>query len=67
MEVLKLKLLRLLLGEKRRTLFNARRLNEASSVEDALRQLNNLWGTNENIFAAHIHPLFDNEEDLLYR
>ncbi len=66
-EVLKLKLLRLILGENRQTSFGARRLNEASSIEDALRQLNNFWGTNGNIFAAFIDPMYDNEDDLLYR
>ncbi len=60
-EVLKLKLLRLLLGENGQTLFDFRRLNEASSLEEALRQLNNFWGT------AYIDPLYDNEEDLHYR
>ncbi len=60
-EVLKLKLLRLLLGE------NARRLNEASTLEDAFRQLTNFLSTDEDIFDAYIHPLYDNDEDLLYR
>ncbi len=62
-EVLKLKLLRLLLGENGQTPFDARRLNEVSSLEDALKQLNSFWGTNDN----NINPLYDNEEDLLYR
>ncbi len=35
-EVLKLKLFRLLLGENGQTIFDARRPNEASSLEDAL-------------------------------
>ncbi len=52
-EVLKLKLLRLRLGENEQTLFDFRRLNEASSLEEALRQLNNFWGT------AYIDPLYD--------
>ncbi len=66
-EVLKLKLFRLLLGENGQVAFDARRLNEASSLEDALRQLNNFWGTDDNIFAAYIHPQYANEEDLRYR
>ncbi len=61
-EVLKLKLLRLLLGEN-----DARRLSEASTLEDALRQLNNFWSTDEDIFDAYFHPLYDNDEDLLNR
>ncbi len=56
-DVLKLKLFGLLLGENRQTLFDFRRLNEASSLEDALRQLNNYRGT------AYIVPLYDNEEN----
>ncbi len=51
-EVLKLKLLRLLPGVNGQTPFDARRLNEASSVGDALYSI---WVTNDNIFAAHIH------------
>ncbi len=48
-EVLKLKLLRQLLGEDGQITFDARQLSEASTLEDALRQLNNFWGTNDNI------------------
>ncbi len=55
-EVLKLKLLRLLLGENGQITFDARRLSEASTLEDALRQLNNIWGTD-----AYIHPLYDEQ------
>ncbi len=29
--------------------------------------LQTAWDADDNIFAAHIHPLYDNEEDLLYR
>ncbi len=43
MEGIKLKLLRLLLGVNGRSLFNARRLNEVSLLDDALRQLKNIW------------------------
>ncbi len=66
-EVLKLKLLRLLLGENGQITFDARRLSEASTLEDALRQLNIFWSTDEDICDAYIHPLYDNDEDLLYR
>ncbi len=66
-EVTKLKLLRLLLGENGQITFDARRLSAASTLEDALIQLNNFWSTDEDIFDAYIHPLYDNDEDLLYR
>ncbi len=62
-----MKLLRLLLGEKGQITFDARRLSEASTLEDALRQLTNFWSPDDNIFAAYIHPLYDSDEDLLYR
>ncbi len=42
MEGIKLKLLRLLLGENGQSPFNARRLNEASLLDDALRQLKSI-------------------------
>ncbi len=32
-----------------------------------MRQLNNFWSTDEEIFDAYIHPLYDNDEDLFYR
>ncbi len=51
-EVLKLKLLRLLPGVNGQTPFDARRLNEASSVGDALYSIR---VANDNIFAAHIN------------
>ncbi len=58
-EAIKLKLLRLLPGENRHSPFDTRLLNEASSLGDALRQLNRIKGAEENIVAAHIHPLYD--------
>ncbi len=58
-----MKLLRLLLGENGQITFDARRLSEASTLEDALRQLNNFWSTDEDNFDAYIHPLYDNDED----
>ncbi len=63
-EELKLKLLRPLLGEISQPPFVARQPSEASSLDDALGQLNSTGGVDDNIFAAR---LFDNEEDLLYR
>ncbi len=51
-EILKLKLLRLLPGVNGQTPFAARRLNEASSVGDALYSI---WVANDKFFAAHIH------------
>ncbi len=53
----------LLLGENGQI---TRRLCEASTLEDALRQLNKCWSTGEDIFDAYIQPLYDNDEDLLY-
>ncbi len=66
-EVLKLKLLRPLLEENSQSPFVARQPSKASSLDDALGQLNSTWGVDDNIFAAHIYPLYDNKEDLLYR
>ncbi len=60
-------MLRLLLEENGQITFDARRLGEASTLEDALRQLHNFWSTDEDISDAYIHPLYDNDEDLLYR
>ncbi len=62
-----MKFLRLLLGENGQITFDARRLGEASTLEDALRQLTNFWSTDEDIFDAYIHPLYNNDEDSLYR
>ncbi len=42
-------------------------MNEASSLDDALKQLNCIWGTENNIFEAYDHPLYETDEDLLYR
>ncbi len=51
-EILKPKLLGLYLGELGRSYYDARRLNKQSSLEDALKQLTKLWGSQDNIFAA---------------
>ncbi len=66
-EVLKLKLLRLLLGENGQPSFDRRRMNEASSQDDALKQLNSIRGTEDNFFTAFNQPLNETVEDLLYR
>ncbi len=42
-------------------------MKEASSLDDALKQQNRIWGTEDNIFAAYDHPLHETYEDLLYR
>ncbi len=65
-EVLDLKLLRLLLAENVQSTFGARRLNEASALDDALSLLNSIWDADDNIFAANIHPLYYNKQELLY-
>ncbi len=66
-KVIKLSLLRLLLGEKGQSPFDAGRLNEVSSLDNALRQRSSIWGADDNTFTAHIYSLYDNEEYLLYR
>ncbi len=65
-EVMKLKLLGLLLGENGQPSFDRRRMNEVSSLDDALKQLNRMWGTEDNIFEAFDHPLHESDEDLVY-
>ncbi len=64
-EVMVLKLL--LLGENGKASFDTRRMNESSSLDDALKQLNHKLGTEDNIFGAYDHPLHETKEDLLYR
>ncbi len=66
-EVMKLKLLRLLIGENGQRSFDTRRMNKASSLDDALEQLNRIWGTEDNIFTAYNRSLHKLIEDLLYR
>ncbi len=56
-----------LLGKNGQTPSDARRLKKASSLDGTLRQLNSIWGADDSIFAAHIYPLYDNEEDPVYR
>ncbi len=51
-EVPILKLLRLYLGDLGQYYFDARRLNEEATLEDALRQLTKPWGSQDNIIAA---------------
>ncbi len=47
-----LKLLRLNPGDLGQQYFDARRLNEEPTLEDALRQLTKPWGSQDNIIAA---------------
>ncbi len=44
-------------------------MNEASSFDDALKQINRIWSTisGDNIFVAYNHPLHGTHADLLYR
>ncbi len=62
-EVLKLNLLRIFLGENGQPSFDRIRMNEASSLDDALKQLNRMWGTEANIFEVYDHPLHKTNED----
>ncbi len=66
-EVMKLKFLRLLFGENGQPSLDARRMSEATSLDEPLEQINRIWGTEDNIFAAYDHPLHETDEDLLYR
>ncbi len=66
-EVLKLKLLRLLLRENGQPSFDRRRMNETSSQDDALKKLNIIWSKEDNFFTAYNQPLNETVEDLLYR
>ncbi len=52
-EVMILKLLRLILGENGQPSFERRQMKEASSLDDALKQLNSIWGTEDNFFTAY--------------
>ncbi len=40
---------------------------EASSLDDALKQPNSIWGAEDNFFTAYNHPLHETDEDVLYR
>ncbi len=42
-------------------------MSEATSLGDALEQINRIWDTEDNIFVAYDHPLHETDEDLLYR
>ncbi len=53
-QVLRLKLLPLLLGENGQPSFDR-------------KQLNSIWGTEDNFFTAYNQPLHETDEDLLYR
>ncbi len=66
-EAIKLKLLRLCLGELGQSTFDARRLDEASSMDEALNHLNSMWGTEDNLLTKYNQPLHEAAEDLLYR
>ncbi len=58
---MELKLVRLLLGENGQPCFDKRRMKKASSLDDALKQLDRISGTEDSIFAAHNRLL--NETD----
>ncbi len=55
---MKLQFLRLLLGENGQFLW---RKNEASSLDDALKQLNLIWSTEDNIYAACKYPQLETD------
>ncbi len=42
-------------------------MSEVSSIDEALKPRNRIWGTEDNIFAAYNHPLHEIHADLLYR
>ncbi len=66
-EVIKLKLSRLLLGENGQPSLYASRMSEATSLDEPREQINRIWCTEDNIFAAYNHPLHETDDDFLYR
>ncbi len=62
-----MKLLRFCLGEHGQTSFNKRRLDEVSTLDDALMQLASIWGTGGNNFTSGVQPLHETAEEFLYR
>ncbi len=67
LEAIKLKLLRLCLGELGQSTFDVRRLHEASSMDETLNHLNCMWGAENNILTKINQPLHEAAESLLYR
>ncbi len=41
-------------------------MNDASSLDDASKQLNRIWDPEDYIFAAYTHPLHEADGGLLY-
>ncbi len=55
-ETIKLKLLRMCLGELGQTTFEARRLDEASPMDEALNRLNRMQSTEDNTSTRNNNP-----------
>ncbi len=49
-EVIKKKFLRLCLGEHGQTTFDARRLDEATTLDDSVMHFDSIWGTGDRYF-----------------
>ncbi len=48
------------------TTFDARRLDEAITLDDALMYLDSIWGTGDNTFTSDLQPLHETAENFLY-
>ncbi len=66
-EAIKVKLLRLCLGEHGQTTFDTRRLDEATTLDDALIRLDSIWGTEDNTLTTYPQPIQETAEEFLYR
>ncbi len=65
-ELIKVKPLRLCLGEHGQATFDTRRLNEATTLDDALMHLDSIWGTRENTFPTYPQSLHETADEFLY-
>ncbi len=64
---IKLKLLRLCRDELGQSTFDARRLDEASSMDETLNHLNSMWGAENKTLTKINQPLHKAAANLLYR
>ncbi len=66
-EVIKVKLLRLCLGEHGQATFDTRQLNETTTLDDALMHLDSIWGTGDSTFTTYLQPHHETTEEFLHR